>query len=104
GALQETGVSPLDTGAGVGTLVSVAYLLHGQVGWGQFQPVIRYQAYNDATSGVARNVLDTSIVRWDLGVNYVMVGHNARLSLVYTRTDVDGRAFGGVVLGTQFQF
>jgi hypothetical protein len=104
GAAQETGVSPLDTGAGVGALVSVAYLIHGQVGWGQFQPVIRYQAYNDATSGVARNVVDTSIVRFDVGVNYVMVGHNARISLVYTRTDVDGRLFGGIVLGTQFQF
>ncbi|HVR84566.1 MAG TPA: hypothetical protein VMU54_09660 [Planctomycetota bacterium] len=104
GVAQETGVGAFDTGAGTGTLLSVAYLIHGQVGWGQFQPVIRYQAYNDATSGIPRNVVDTSIVRLDIGVNYVMVGHNARLSLVYTRTDVDGRLFGGVVLGTQFQF
>jgi len=104
GVAQEVGVGTFDTGAGTGVLLSAAYLIHGQVGWGQFQPHIRYQAYNDATSGIPQNLADTSIVRVDFGVNYVMQEHNARISLVYSRTDVNGRLFGGIVLGTQFQF
>jgi len=45
------------------------------------------------------------VARYDIGVNYVMVGHNARISLVYSHTDITGpKEFGMVVVGTQFQF
>lgn len=93
-----------DTGAGTGVLMSVAVLIPGKLGWGQFQPHIRYQGYDESESG-GNNPAANNIARWDIGVNYVMVGHNARISLVYSRTAVTGtEEFGMVVLGTQFQF
>src|SRR5205814_964428 len=46
---------PFDTGAGNGLLFSVAYLIPGKVGWGQFQPHIRYQGFDEIDSGTVRN-------------------------------------------------
>ena len=95
---------PFDVGAGTGFLFSVAYLIPGKVGWGQFQPHIRYQGFNDSDTS-AHNPAPNNVARYDIGVNYVMVGHNARITLVYSHTDVSGpKEFGQYVLGTQFQF
>lgn len=95
---------PFDVGAGTGFLFSVAYLIPGKIGWGQFQPHIRYQGFNDSATS-ANNPTANNIARYDIGVNYVMQGHNARISLVYTHTDITGpKEFGMIVLGTQFQF
>ena len=93
-----------DTGAGTGLLFSVAVLIPGKIGWGQFQPHFRYQGYDESESG-GNNPGADNIARYDIGVNYVMVGHNARISLVYSHTAVTGPTEQGmVVLGTQFQF
>jgi hypothetical protein len=95
---------PFDVGAGTGFLFSVAYLIPGKVGWGQFQPHIRYQGFNESETS-AHNPVANNIARYDIGVNYVMVGHNARITFVYTHTDITGpKEFGQWVLGTQFQF
>ncbi|HZE99601.1 MAG TPA: hypothetical protein VE981_21525 [Planctomycetota bacterium] len=93
-----------DTGSGTGLLFSIAYLIPGKVGWGQFQPHFRYQGFNESeTSG--HNPVANNHSSYDLGVNYVMVGHNARITFVYTHTDVTGpKEFGQYVIGTQFQF
>lgn len=105
GVAEEVGEGPFDTGAGTGFLFSVAYLIPGKIGWGQFQPHVRYQGFNEAESGGANNVTANNIARYDIGVNYVMVGHNARISFVYSHTDVTGpKEFGQFVIGTQFQF
>jgi hypothetical protein len=95
---------PFDTGAGTGLLLSVAYLIPGKVGWGQFQPHIRYQGFNESdTSG--HNPTPNNRAQYDLGVNYVMMGHNARITFVYSHIDVSGpKEFGQYVIGTQFQF
>jgi hypothetical protein len=99
------GAGPFDTGAGTGFLGSVAYLIPGKVGWGQFQPHIRYQGFEEATAGIARNPTKSNEARWDFGVNYVMAGHNARISMVYSHTDFSGPAKQGMLtIGTQFQF
>ncbi len=95
---------PFDTGSGTGFLFSVAYLIPGKIGWGQFQPHIRYQGFDESESST-NNPTANNVARYDIGVNYVMVGHNARISLVYTHNAVTGpQEFGMVVLGTQFQF
>jgi hypothetical protein len=101
----EGGAGPFDVGAGTGVLFSVAYLIPGQVGWGRFQPHIRYQGFDESETNAVKNPTAENTARWDIGVNYVMVGHNARISLVYTHTAVTGpQEFGMVVVGTQFQF
>jgi hypothetical protein len=102
------GAGPFDVGAGTGFLASVAYLIPGKVGWGEFQPHIRYQGFNEATAGTPRNPTKDNQDRWDFGVNYVMKGHDARISLVYShidhRDDAPDKKTGMIVLGTQFQF
>jgi len=108
-------VGPFDTGAGTGFLALVAVLIPGKVGWGQFQPHIRYQGFNEASTspGTGANPTASNVARWDFGVNYVMAGHNARVSLVYSHTTHrDGTAANGpgdkqdgmMTVGTQFQF
>lgn len=94
---------PFDVGAGNGVLFSVAYLIPGHVGWGQFQPIVRYQGFDHAPS-TALNPVATDMSHYDVGVNYVMMGHNARISFVYTHIDEGPKQFGEYVVGTQFQF
>ncbi|MBI3269425.1 MAG: porin [Planctomycetes bacterium] len=80
-----------------GFLVQASYLIPCQVGWGKFQPHVRYQELDDDQ-------------RLDVGVNYVMKGHDARITLDFFWTDTDNPALGhdgsaaGVLLGAQFQF
>jgi hypothetical protein len=96
---------PFDVGAGNGVLFLVAYLIPGKVGWGQFQPHIRYQGFDEIDAGTARNPTPSNQARWDFGVNYVMAGHNARVSMVYSHTDFSGPTKSGMLtIGTQFQF
>ncbi len=96
---------PFDVGSGNGYLFLVAYLIPGKIGWGQFQPHIRYQGFDEIEAGSVRNPTPSNQSRWDLGVNYVMSGHNARISAVYSRTDFSGPTKSGMfTLGTQFQF
>jgi len=81
-------------GDGSAFLAEGAFLFNQEVGIGKFQPLVRYQDF-----------LDNSIL--DVGVNYIIRNHNARLSFTYSRFD-----FGGVAspksnqftAGTQFQF
>jgi hypothetical protein len=118
-----TGVSPVgpfDLGAGTGFMATVAFLIPGKLGWGQFQPHIRYQGFEEANAGIPRNPTEDNLDRWDFGVNYVMAGHNARISLVYSHIthrggsangatppgviDTHDKQTGEITLGTQFQF
>lgn len=59
----------------------VGYLFPQQVGIGKFQPHFRYESLNQDGVG------DTD--RWTAGVNYIIDGHNARVSLVYGETQTD---------------
>jgi hypothetical protein len=89
--------------------IGVYYLLPGKVGWGQFQPIIDYQVVDQHGS---RNLPDTD--EFDLGVNYIIKGHDARISLTWSRIQITPRgaatALGvdnisrQLVLGLQVQF
>jgi hypothetical protein len=79
-------------------LLGAALLLPGKVGWGQFQPFVRYQKFE-------RDVSNTSNKALDLGVNYIINGANAKMSLMYTKFDdsrsgMDPKQF---VVGVQVQ-
>jgi hypothetical protein len=62
----------------------ISYLIPKEVGWGKFQPFIAYQKQDDHRRSDAPDVTEM-----DLGINYVMSGHNARISLVWSNIDVD---------------
>jgi hypothetical protein len=96
-------VGPFDVGAGDGVLLSIAYLIHGKIGWGEFQPFFRYQGFDHSPSS-ANHPGGVDHSNYDFGVNYVMMGHNARMSFVYTHIDEGPQQFGQFVIGTQFQF
>ena len=81
--------------------VTAAYLIPGKVGWGQFQPYVRYQKFS-------RDVSNTDKTQADLGVNYVIKGHNARITAVFSKVKDDALPSGAddvskFILGVQIQ-
>lgn len=91
--------TPLLDGDGYHILAS--YLFPEKVGIGQFQPVVRYQH-------LSRDDAGTDISKWEVGTNYIIKGHNARLAAMYSSTDYeDDPTLGTVdayVLGLQLQY
>lgn len=75
----------------------VGYIFDQKVGWGQFQPYLRYQKFSPD------NDIDTK--KYDLGVNYVIDGYNAQLSGFYSNTDVTGASdVDAFTVALQIQF
>lgn len=79
----DTGVTDVSLYDGTGYFVQVSYLLGGKVGAGKLQPHVRYQSL-DLTGTSERK-------RYDLGVNYILDNHNARMSFIYAK-DNNGAA------------
>lgn len=81
------------TGGGEAYLGQIGYLISPKVGPGQLQPMIRFQEFEGDSIFAA-------------GFNYVIRGHSARLSLMFSRSDLkaDGGTRNRFTLGTQFQF
>lgn len=86
--------------------VSAMYLFPEKIGIGQFQPYLRYVNVLPSTS--------TNRNSYEGGVNYVIDGHNARVSLSYTYGDLltkgldysstaSGDSIGAIKLGLQLQ-
>ncbi|MET0294515.1 MAG: hypothetical protein ABW042_05805, partial [Phenylobacterium sp.] len=95
------GAGPTDNVGGIADgeafLVSAALLFPSEVGVGKFQPVVRYQEFDPK--------IGPTVKAYDVGVNYIIKGHNARLSLDWSHAEVSG--FGdndAVTLGAQLQF
>lgn len=83
---------------GKGWLLGASYLIPAKVGSGKFQPYVRQQNFEADLTNVTSK-------QSDLGVNYIIDGHNARVSATYTtnqKTAVsDTHKF---VVGLQLQF
>jgi hypothetical protein len=79
-------------------LASAAFLFPTEVGAGKFQPVVRYQKFeNELTS------IDTK--RTDFGVNYIIKGHSARISAAYGINEASvGKDYNDFTLGLQVQY
>jgi hypothetical protein len=87
------GVTASNFTHGSAYLLQGAYLFPTELGIGKLQPIVRFQDFADVT-------------RLDFGSNYVIRGHNARLSFMYSPIfagDFENRVnrFTG---GAQFQF
>jgi hypothetical protein len=79
-------------------LASAAFLVPEKVWVGKFQPVLRFQNF-DAT------VTKVTTKQYDGGLNYIIDGHNARISAVYAYTKAsEAKASHEFVLGAQLQF
>lgn len=83
---------------GTAYLVSAGFLFPQEVGIGKFQPVVRYQD-GDAT------LTHITTRQTDVSLNYIIKGHNARLSLDYAHTTTTNTASkDAVTAGVQLQF
>ena len=96
------GAGPTDNVGGLsqgdGWLAGLAYLIPAKVGWGRFQPYVRYQTFEADLTKVTTK-------QSDVGVNYVIDGHNARLSATYSKSESTGAPdTDRFVLGLQLQF
>lgn len=75
----------------------LGYIFDQKVGWGQFQPFVRYQKFSPDTN------IDTK--KYDLGVNYIIDGYNAQVSGVFSNTEVTGKSdVSAITVAMQFQF
>lgn len=82
---------------GEGFYVQGSYLFPGKIGFGQIQPVVRYQELD-------RNDAIPSSKKWDGGLNYIIDGHNARMSVMYGHEDFEvGPSVDSIVFGIQLQ-
>ena len=109
-----------DNSSGVGGLkqgkaylLGAAYLFPQQVGWGKFQPYARYQKFDQdkITVGTATALFGGKFEQYDIGVNYVIAGPNAKISATYTETKPDDKTplasntdLNQFTLGVQLQF
>jgi len=70
---------------GDGYFVVASWLMPGEIGpeglKGRLQPILRFQQFDPEVSGGDEHT------RFDIGVNYILDGHNARLSFTYSRDD-----------------
>ena len=74
-----------------------AYLIPYTVGWGRFQPYVRYQEF-------VATVTNVESKQYDIGVNYVIKDHDALVTLDYSNNSASNtRSSYRWVLGLQVQ-
>jgi hypothetical protein len=79
-------------------LISGGFLIPTVVGIGKFQPVVRYQEADATLTHVTTKTTDASL-------NYIIKGHNARVSIDYAHTSVtNAQEHDAVTAGVQLQF
>jgi hypothetical protein len=84
--------------AGEAFLVSAGFLIPTEVGIGKFQPVGRYQEFDVDGSPI-------KVKQYDATLNYIIKGHNARLSAAYSHATITGLGSNdSVTAGVQLQF
>jgi hypothetical protein len=91
GTANVGGVSP-----GSAYLIGGAFLFPQQIGLGQFQPAARYQLFEN-------NLTHADTRAFDLGVNYVIKGHNLNVSADYQHDNTLGHNIDKFVVGIQGQ-
>jgi hypothetical protein len=84
---------------GDGFFILTSYLINYKVGIGKFQPVFRYQEYD------FQSALLADYSEWSAGTNYIIKGHDLRMSAIYSETDTDGaKTVDKFIAGVQLQF
>ncbi|MBH0203957.1 MAG: hypothetical protein HP496_17060, partial [Nitrospira sp.] len=61
------------------------YLIPQEVGIGRFQPYVRFTSIDPRYSAMRQE--------WETGVNYIISGHNARISAFYRYGDINTKGF-----------
>ena len=69
--------------------INAGYLLPGSIGPGRLQPFIRYETVDVDKRDVDKDY-ETDV--WTAGLNYLMKGHNCKITADYTNVDQDSDA------------
>ncbi len=108
---NSSGVGGLQQGKAY--LLGAAYLFPQQVGWGKFQPYVRFQKFDrdKISENGAVLLYDGNFKQYDVGVNYVIAGPNAKISATYTDSKPDDKTplasntdLNQFTIGVQLQF
>lgn len=79
-------------------LLGAGYLIPYVIGWGKLQPFFRFQEFHDSLAL-------TSEKQYDMGVTYVINGHDLRITADYAINQFSGRKdIDKFLLGLQIQF
>lgn len=102
GAWYDYDLDSLATGEGNGYFALASYLLPGKIGTGklqgQLQPLLRYQRFKN------EGLLTGDDKRLDIGLSYIIKGHNSRITANYAKEDPFGSPdFSIFRIGLQFQ-
>ncbi len=92
-----------NTSDGTAWTAGFSYLYPEKIGWGQPQFVSRYQSFNPTGNQTAEMRVEAKL---ELGLHYIIEGHNAKLALVYSHENLGGADNDdrdAVLLGMQFQ-
>jgi hypothetical protein len=77
--------------------ILASYMFDHKIGIGKFQPVVRYQNFDKDFAPDAEE--------WSAGTNYIIKGHDARLSAIYSEFKEDGSdTVEKFTAGVQLQF
>lgn len=82
--------------AGNGYQAGAAWLFPQVIGYGKFQPHVRYQRFEPDDGAEMRSV--------EVGLSYLIDGQNAKLMAVYTDTETAGTKRDRFLIGAQFQY
>ncbi len=85
--------------AGNSYFLLTSYLFNQKIGIGKFQPVFRYQEFDQQ--------FGPDISEVSVGTNYIIKGHDARLSVLYSKQNVDNAGNTDInrfIAGVQLQF
>jgi hypothetical protein len=74
--------------SGSSEYVTLLYLMPNKIGWGQIQPYGRFTSIQPLHNSPMRE-------DWEGGINYIISGFNARLSLYYRNGDIATKGFVG---------
>lgn len=75
------------------------YIFNDTIGWGKFQPFVRYQKFDSDA------LANSETKKYDLGVNYIIEGYNAQISTVYSDKKVTGLSnVNAINVALQVQF
>ena len=100
GAANDANVGGIQ--AGTAFMLDTAYLIPYTLGWGRFQPVIRYQQFKPYHYAATNNGKTT---QFEAGSNYVIDGHNSVITLDYVHYNSPStKASDGFLAGVQFQY
>jgi len=111
GSYYDTDTDGIDDGTitqGQGYRMLASYMLPNKVGWGKFQPYVRYQQFAQDNACAGNYCGSTNFGTRGImegGLNYIIDGHNAKImsSYISDKQSSNAEPINRFILGMQFQ-